>query len=130
MIEVRTKKREEIVDITDEVKKYVKGKSGLLLVYTPHTTTAITVNEAESGLLEDIISKMSEIIPRGAGYKHDRIDDNADAHIKASIIGNSAIIPIENGRLLLGTWQRILFLEFDGPRNRRVIVEVYETKKD
>ncbi len=130
MIEVRTKKREEIIDITEDVRKIVKERSGLALIYTPHPPTAITVNEAESGLLEDIISKMREIIPRGAGYKHDRIDDNADAHIKASIIGNSAIVPVENGRLLLGTWQRILFLEFDGPRNRRVIVEVYETKKD
>jgi secondary thiamine-phosphate synthase enzyme len=122
-IEINTKKRIEIIDITDEVQKAVQG-DGIVLVYTPHTTTAITVNEDEKGLLEDILGMLKKLIPSGAGYRHDRIDNNADAHLRASIIGNSAVIPLENGRLLLGTWQRILFIELDGPRRRRVYVKV------
>jgi len=129
MIEIRSRKREEIIDITDRVKELVKGKNGLVVVYSPHTTTAVIINEAESGLLQDIISKINELVPKGAGYLHDRIDDNADSHIKASLFGNSVVIPVEDGRLMLGTWQRILFLEFDGPRTRRVFVKIYETEK-
>lgn len=130
MIEIRSRKREEIIDITDKVREFVRGKNGLAVVYSPHTTTAVVINEAESGLLQDIIAKINELVPKGAGYLHDRIDDNADSHIKASIFGNSVVIPVEDGRLMLGTWQRILFLEFDGPRTRRVFVKVYETEKD
>ncbi len=122
-IDIQTRERVEIVDITSEVEKVVSG-SGVAVVYTPHTTTAITVNEAEIGLLEDLINALSKLIPRGAGYKHDRIDNNADAHLKAAIVGNAAVIPVEDGRLALGTWQRILFIEFDGPRRRRVYVRV------
>ncbi len=128
-ITIETRKREEVIDITDRVLEAVRGKSGLAIVYSLHTTTAITVNEAEPGLMEDIISRLSEIVPYMAGYRHDRIDSNADAHIKASIIGNSVTIPVENGKLILGTWQRVLFIEFDGPRKRRVRVVVYETEK-
>ena len=129
VIEIVTGRREEIVDITDRVREVVRGKSGLAVVYSLHTTTAVTVNEGETGLMEDIISRLSELVPYSAGYRHDRIDSNADAHIKASIIGNSVIVPVNNGELLLGTWQRILFIEFDGPRRRRVHVIVYEAKE-
>ena len=129
VIEIVTGRREEIVDITDRVREVVRGKSGLAVVYSLHTTTAVTVNEGETGLMEDIISRLSELVPYSAGYRHDRIDNNADAHIKASIIGNSVIVPVSNGELLLGTWQRILFIEFDGPRRRRVHVIVYEAKE-
>jgi len=100
--------------------------NGIAVIYTPHTTTALIVNEAESGLLEDIVEVLQKLIPKGAGYKHDRIDDNADAHLRACILGNSLVIPVENGRLVLGTWQRILFVELDGPRRRRVYVKVIE----
>ncbi len=124
MIDIRTDKREQIIDITGLVQKNLEKKDGLAVVYSPHTTTAIIINEAESGLLEDILDFMDRFVPRGAGYKHDRIDSNADAHLKASLLGNSVVVPVENGRLMLGTWQRILFIEFDGPRNRRVYVRV------
>lgn len=121
---ITTSKRTEIIDITDMVEKNLDGENiNLALVYSPHTTTAIIINEAESGLLEDIISVMERLIPYGRGYRHDRIDSNADSHLKASILGNSAVVPVENGRLALGTWQRILFIEFDGPRTRRVVVK-------
>ena len=124
MIEIRTERREQIVDITTLVQKNLEKKSGLAIIYSPHTTTAIIINEAESGLLEDILDFMDKFVPRGAGYKHDRIDSNADAHLKASLLGNSVVVPVENGKLMLGTWQRILFIEFDGPRTRRVYVRV------
>ncbi|WP_202319498.1 secondary thiamine-phosphate synthase enzyme YjbQ [Archaeoglobus neptunius] len=124
VIEVKTGRREEIVDITSMVENSLNVEEGLALIYSPHTTTSIIINEAESGLLEDIISQIGKLVPYRAGYRHDRIDSNADAHIKASIFGNSAVVPVKNGRLVLGTWQRILFVEFDGPRNRKVFVKV------
>ncbi len=129
MIVVETRKRVEVVDITDDVRRVVREsgvENGIALVYTPHTTTGIIVNEAESGLISDLIEFLGRLVPKGAGYEHDRIDDNADAHIKAAIIGNSAVIPVENSELLLGTWQRILLVELDGPRRRKVLVKVYE----
>ncbi|MET1124573.1 MAG: secondary thiamine-phosphate synthase enzyme YjbQ [Archaeoglobaceae archaeon] len=122
VIEIETKRRTEIVDITDEVAKRAGGSA--VLVYTPHTTTAVIINEGESRLIEDVINFLERIAPRGAGYRHDEIDSNADAHIKASLLGNAVVVPVENGRLALGTWQRILFVELDGPRLRRVYVKL------
>ena len=121
VIEVETKDRVEIIDITREVERRASGRA--VLVYTPHTTTAIVINEAESGLLKDIATTLSKLVPKGAGYEHDRIDSNADAHLRATLLGNSVVVPVENGRLALGTWQRILFVELDGPRLRRVYVQ-------
>ncbi len=124
---LKTSKRVEILDITNQVEKEVEkanSKDGIALVYSPHTTTAIVINEAERGLLEDLINSISNLIPEKSNYIHNRIDDNADAHIRASLLGNAVVVPFENRRLLLGTWQRILFIEFDGPRNRRVIVKI------
>ncbi|AIG99040.1 MULTISPECIES: secondary thiamine-phosphate synthase enzyme YjbQ [Archaeoglobus] len=120
---LKTAKRVEIIDITDQVERCVESRDGLVLVYTPHTTTALVINEGERGLLEDILEFMEKLVPYGKGYKHDRIDSNADAHLKATLLGNSVVVPVESGKLALGTWQRILFLEFDGPRTRRVIVK-------
>ena len=128
MIVVETRRRSEIVDITDEVRRKVRESgvnSGIALIYTPHTTSGLIINEAESGLIEDIVEALDEIIPK-ISFRHNRIDNNADAHIKASIVGNSVIVPVENSDLVLGTWQRILFIEFDGPRRRKVYVSVYE----
>ncbi|WP_456469564.1 secondary thiamine-phosphate synthase enzyme YjbQ [Archaeoglobus sp.] len=124
VLSIKTSRRVEIVDITGLVERSLEKDGGLAVIYSPHTTTAIVINEAESGLLEDILDFMERLVPYGKGYRHDRIDSNADAHLKASILGNSVVVPVENGKLMLGTWQRILFIEFDGPRNRRVIVKV------
>ncbi len=129
VITIETRSREEVVDITEEVKRAVTGKNGILVVHSYHTTTGVVINEAEAGLLRDIIDRLSDLVPRNAGYIHDRIDSNADAHIKASLVGNSVVIPVENGKPALGTWQRILFLEFDGPRRRRVNVMFYEAQE-
>ncbi len=123
VLSIGTNKRVEIVDITDLVEKNLENEGNLALIYSPHTTTAVIINEAESGLLEDILHLMEKLVPYGKGYSHDRIDSNADAHLRASILGNSVVVPVENGKLMLGTWQRILFIEFDGPRTRRVIVK-------
>jgi len=122
-IEVKTRQRTEIVDITEEVEKLLEGE-GVALVFTPHTTASIILNEAEGRLLEDIVSAMDKIVPRNSNYRHNEIDNNADAHIKASLLGNSVIIPFRDGKLQLGTWQRVLFVEFDGPRTRKVYVKV------
>ncbi len=129
MIEINTSRRVEVVDITSDVQKEVEKsgvKDGIAVVYTPHTTTAIVINENEPGLGKDIVFVLDKLVPRGAGYTHDEIDNNADSHLRAMLLGNSVVVPITNGRLELGTWQRILFLELDGPRSRRVIVKVIE----
>jgi secondary thiamine-phosphate synthase enzyme len=126
-INISTKSGFEIVSITSQVNSIVKKsgiKNGNLIVFTPHTTTAITVNEAEPRLIKDILEKLSDLVPEGEGYLHDNIDNNAHAHILASIIGPSVALPIINGRAALGTWQSILFIELDGPRNRNVLVQI------
>ena len=126
-INIVTKSGFEIVSITSQVNSIVKKsgiKDGSLIVFTPHTTTAITVNEAEPRLIKDILEKLSDLVPEGEGYLHDSIDNNAHAHILASIIGCSVTLPVINGRAGLGTWQSILFIELDGPRNRNVLVQI------
>jgi len=126
-ISLSTSKRLELVDITEDVSSFVKEcnvESGICLVNSPHSTTAIVVNEHESGLMEDILRKVQEEFPRGAGWHHDRVDDNADAHLASIFLGHSKTFPIKDGRVERGTWQNIFFLELDGPRNRRVLFEV------
>lgn len=131
MIEIRTGKRVEIVDITERVVEEVRKSgiaNGIALVYSLHTTTAVALNEGERGLLEDLERVMEKLVPRGAGYRHDVIDSNADAHLRATLLGNSIVIPVDGGRPVLGTWQRVLFVELDGPRSRRVKVTVVGAK--
>jgi secondary thiamine-phosphate synthase enzyme len=126
-IEVRTKSSHEIVDITGQVNSAIKRskvKDGSMTVFTPHTTTALTVNENEGRLISDIEKKLLDLVPKGQGYHHDGIDGNAHSHILASIIGCSISIPIIGGSPSLGTWQSILFIELDGPRNRKVIIQI------
>jgi secondary thiamine-phosphate synthase enzyme len=126
MIEIQTKKETDVADITPLVAAKIKAsgiKSGICLVYTLHTTTAVAINEAEDGLMEDILTVLNDLVPPGEEYSHAG-DDNAHAHVQASLIGNSVVVPVENGAPALGTWQRILFLELDGPRRRRIDVKV------
>ncbi len=128
-IEIRTRESTELVDITREVKGILSSKSvdsGVCVVFTKHTTTGIIINENEAGLKSDILMLLNGLIPRGKGYMHDRIDNNAHAHLRAVVLGSSETIPIENGTLALGTWQSILFVECDGPRRREVCVKVME----
>ncbi len=118
-IEVTTTKRTALIDITDKAQKMVNTDTGILLVFCTHTTAGIYVNENEPGLREDVLTILDTLVPQKS-YRHNRIDNNADSHLKAILVGNSAVIPIENKRLRLGTWQSLFFCEFDGPRRRKV----------
>jgi len=125
--DVSTKNRTELVDITDMVEETVRKSgitSGICIVHSVHSTTAIIVNEHEAGLINDIIKKVQHDFPKGAGWLHDRVDDNADAHLASSYIGPTRIFPVRYGRLVRGTWQNIFLLELDGPRTRSIIIEV------
>ncbi|OPY53477.1 MAG: hypothetical protein A4E48_00760 [Methanosaeta sp. PtaU1.Bin060] len=127
MIEIETRKSVEVVDLTPLVEAELKKsgvEAGICLVYTPHTTTGVIINEADPRLIQDILKLISDMAPEGAGYQHDRSDGNAHAHLRAVLLGNSASIPVEKNRLALGTWQRVLFFELDGPRPRRVFVKI------
>lgn len=123
---VRTRNNVEFVDITSDITEVLTGagiQEGLCTVYCPHTTAGITINEAaDPSVVQDIIKELNKIIPFKDGYAH--MEGNSAAHIKSSIVGPSVTIPVENGRLSLGTWQGIFFCEFDGPRSRRVIVSI------
>jgi len=126
-INVKTRSRIEMVDITSSVQKEVSKtgiKDGVCMVYVPHTTAGITINEgADPAVCQDIINKLNELAPPHAGYRH--MEGNADSHIKASLMGSSVTMLVESGRLALGTWQKIFFCEFDGPRSRRAYIGVY-----
>ncbi len=123
---VSSKSRNELIDISGKVKDIVQKQDiadGICVVFTPHTTAAITINEnADPSVKSDITMKLSDVIDRDSRFRH--MEGNSDSHIKSSLVGCSEHIIVENGRLVLGTWQGIMFCEFDGPRSRRVHVEV------
>ncbi len=127
-LSVRTSRREELVDITEQVQSVVTRsgvQNGVCWVFVPHTTAAVTINEnADPSVKVDILEQLRRLVPSDLRYHH--TEGNADAHIKAVLVGNSVAVPVVNGRLRLGTWQGIFFCEFDGPRSRRVWVEVTE----
>ncbi|WP_243685112.1 secondary thiamine-phosphate synthase enzyme YjbQ [Methanosarcina barkeri] len=111
-LKIETSKRIELVDITSQVQEEVMKCEiieGICLISTRHTTAGIIINENESGLKEDILDLLNKLVPAGAGYRHDRIDNNADSHLKAVLIGASEALPVSAGKLELGTWQRIFF---------------------
>ena len=122
-----TRKQREVVDVTDEVLAAVGEsgvRNGLVLVQLPHATAALVLNESEGGLKSDLLRKLDDLVPVRGDYEHDRIDDNAHAHIKAAFIGSSRVLPIVDGQVVRGTWQNFLVLEQDGPRKRRLTVFV------
>jgi secondary thiamine-phosphate synthase enzyme len=123
-IQVKTRNRNEMKDVTSAVQDEVARtgvQNGVCAVYVPHTTAGVTINEgADPAVCEDILSKLQELVPPHAGYRH--MEGNADSHIKASLMGSSVSVIVENGRLVLGMWQKIFFCEFDGPRTRRAYV--------
>jgi secondary thiamine-phosphate synthase enzyme len=126
-VSIRTGGRVEFRDITREVEEAVREsgiKSGVAIIFTPHTTTGIFMNEDESGLKRDLEKVLERLIPERGGYMHDEVDYNAYAHLRSILLGASLIVPVENGRLMLGTWQSIFLAEFDGPRSRRVYVRI------
>lgn len=124
----KTRVEQGIIDITEHVKSIVsksKIKHGICTVFTSHATAAIIVNENnDPSVCEDILTALNNIIPLHPGWKHDKIDNNAAAHIKASLLGPSETIPIKDGELQLGTWQGIGLVELDGPKQRKIIVSI------
>ncbi len=126
-MEIRTSSRTEIVDITDRVRTVVREsgiENGICIISTRHTTSGIIVNENERGLRKDILEMLETIIPEDKNYAHNQIDNNAHSHLRAVLLGMSETIPIEDGHLVLGTWQSIFFVELDGPRTRMVNVKM------
>ena len=125
--QISTHKRCEMIDITDKIQSFIaKGgiKDGQVLVFCPHTTAAITINEnADPSVVDDILLTLEELIPQHRrGYRHS--EGNSDAHVKSSLVGTSETLIVKNGSLVLGTWQGIYFCEFDGPRTRQVQVQI------
>lgn len=124
---VKTKRKFQVIDVTPRVREIVEREGapeGLCCVFVPHATAAIAINEnADPNIGEDLQEALAKLIPEGI-WRHDRIDDNAAAHIKAAIVGPSETVPVKSGRLMLGTWQSLMLVEFDGPRERKVFVQI------
>ncbi|MDI6818952.1 MAG: secondary thiamine-phosphate synthase enzyme YjbQ [Methanothermobacter thermautotrophicus] len=124
---LRTSRRVELIDITSMVSDVLESsgiRNGILNVFLRHSTSAIFINENESRLLSDIESMLEGTVPVDASYGHNAIDNNADSHLRAVLLGGSQTVPVINGSMDLGTWQSIFFAELDGPRNRRIRVSV------
>ncbi len=124
---IRTTSKREMIDLTASVAEVVAGSGvaeGLCSVYTPHATAAIVVNENDDpNVCVDVLDALDRLIPAGV-WRHDRVDGNAASHIQATILGPGETIPVHEGKLLLGTWQAVMLVELDGPRQRRVVVTV------
>jgi secondary thiamine-phosphate synthase enzyme len=127
-LKVSSKKRNEMIDITRDIQGIVNKQNlvnGHVIVYVPHTTAGITINEgADPSVQRDIIETLKRLVPENDDYTH--MEGNSDAHIKASLLGSSIIVLVKNNKLVLGTWQHIYFFEGDGPRNRRVYVDMIQ----
>ncbi|HCR12210.1 secondary thiamine-phosphate synthase enzyme YjbQ [Solidesulfovibrio sp.] len=120
--EVRTSRREELLRVTSALQELVDAKGwrdGALVVYCPHTTAALTINEAaDPDVAADLVMALSRLLPREAGYKH--VEGNSDAHVKTTLVGPSQMLIVSGGRIQLGTWQGVFLCEWDGPRNRKI----------
>ena len=122
---IKSKGRDAFIDVSSEIQEIVARsgiRSGYCVLHVPHTTAAITVNEgADPSVQADILSYLADRVPRRGSYRH--MEGNSDAHIKSTLVGVSQVLPVENGKVVLGTWQSIFFCEFDGPRTRRLHVQ-------
>ncbi|TFG05556.1 MAG: YjbQ family protein [Promethearchaeota archaeon] len=127
---LKTNKREEIIDISDEIMRIIRDsgiEDGLCRIFVPHTTAGLTLNEnADNSVKTDFLNILQRIIPQSREYKH--MEGNSDSHVKASLVGFSQVILIQNRKCLLGTWQGIWFCEFDGPRTRNLIISIEDGK--
>ncbi len=130
ILQIRTQKRTAYEDITQEVQQRVTASgvtNGLALIASLHTTAGVTVNEnADPDVMQDLLATLDRLVPRTGPYRHS--EGNSDAHVKATLVGLSVTVPIENARLVLGTWQGIYLCDFDGPRQRRVAVQIVENR--
>ncbi len=125
-LNVRSKSKTEFIDITEDIRSLIKESGiqhGVCHIYVPHTTAGVTINEgADPAVKRDIIAALNRMIPFEGDYQH--MEGNSAAHIKSTLVGIAQIVLIEDGKLLLGTWQSVYFCEFDGPRHRRVLVKI------
>jgi secondary thiamine-phosphate synthase enzyme len=125
-LSVKTSSQTEMVDVTGQVQKELSAsgvEEGRLTLYVPHTTAGVTINEgADPAVKADILMVLNQVVPWKANYKH--MEGNSPAHVKASLVGSSETVIISGGRLVLGTWQKIFFCEFDGPRNRKLHLQI------
>jgi secondary thiamine-phosphate synthase enzyme len=128
ILSVKTSSKTELIDITSKINKLVKASGvseGLCMLYVPHTTAGITINEsADPSVKSDILMVLNQVIPWDANYKH--LEGNSPAHVKSTLVGASELVAIENSALVLGTWQGLFFCEFDGPRTRKVHVRILD----
>lgn len=118
---LNTNKNFEIIDITSQINREIDIDSGIVNVFSKHSTSAIVVNENESGLLKDLELMLGDLVSDKYSWQHDRIDNNAKSHLKSFLLSSSETIPIKNGKLDLGTWQSVFFIELDGPRTGRTV---------
>ncbi|GGM62205.1 secondary thiamine-phosphate synthase enzyme [Halarchaeum rubridurum] len=127
-LSLETTERLAVTDVTARVADAVPDdvERGVCTVFVPHTTAGVTINEAEAGLITDVEDALARLVP-DADYAHDAVDDNAAAHLRGSLLGPSASVPVSEGSLDLGTWQSVLFVECDGPRTRSLDVRVAPT---
>lgn len=125
-IQINSRKKVEMIDITADIQSVVRdldAKDGLIHLYVPHTTAAVTINEnADPDVTRDLVMELNKIVPFEDGYQH--LEGNSAAHLKSSLVGVSEFIPLQNGQPILGTWQGIYFCEFDGPRQRKLHIKV------
>jgi secondary thiamine-phosphate synthase enzyme len=130
ILSVKTRERTELVDITSEIDRFVEKSGvdqGLCMLYVPHTTAGVTINEsADPSVKSDMLMVLNQMVPWEANYGH--LEGNSPAHVKSTLVGPSELIAIEKGRLVLGTWQGVFFCEFDGPRNRKMHVRIIEER--
>jgi secondary thiamine-phosphate synthase enzyme len=130
ILPVKTRERTELVDVTSDINQLIQKSGidqGLCMLYVPHTTAAVTINEsADPSVKADMLMILNKIIPWEADYRH--LEGNSAAHIKSTLVGSSELIAIENRKLVLGTWQGVFFCEFDGPRSRKLHVRILECK--
>ncbi len=129
-MDIQTTARTELIDITDRVRSVVKEhgiKDGICVISTRHSTGSIMINENERGLRNDILDMLEKLVPENDRYTHNQIDNNAHAHLRAVLLGMSETVPVEDGHMVLGTWQSIFFVELDGPRKRTVNIKILES---
>ncbi len=125
--QIQSQKRYQLLDITEKIEKIAREseiKEGIILVFVPHSTAGVLLTENEEGLKRDWL-KFLERLVSNFDFFHNRIDDNADSHLLSGLVGQGRILPIGNGKIIRGTWQQIFLAEFDGPRERKVIVKIF-----
>ena len=120
-LKINTNKNFEIIDITSKINDLITIEEGIISIFSKHSTSAIVVNENESGLLRDLEFMLDNLVSDKFSYQHDRIDNNARSHLKSFLLSSSECLPVKNGKLELGTWQSVFFIELDGPRANRTV---------